>query len=115
MTKPSCLTLAAVGDAIGDERNHAQPLCSVLSITPRLGLRKVLLLGPVALVLQRSLEAPAQVSGVYCVKNHVHLFVCHYMNKLLARTGWGVGRPSAVVGLWDSISCACGRLAAFSL
>lgn len=77
---------------------------------------QVLWVGAVALVFQGSLEVPALVSEVYCVKNHVHLLLlCHYTNKLLARMGWGIGRRSVVVGLGDSISCACGCWAAFSL
>jgi len=39
VTKPSHLTLAAIG--VCECCNHAQPLCSVLSTTPRPGLCKV--------------------------------------------------------------------------
>ena len=67
MTKPSHLTPAATGD---DKCcNHAQPLCSILSITPKAWPLQGLLLGAVALVLQGSLEASAQVSEVYCQKS----------------------------------------------
>lgn len=65
-----------------------------------------LLRGAVTLVLQGSLEAPAQVSEVYCAKNRVRLllkFQC--TNKLLAKLGWDTGSWSAVVGLWGSIFC----------
>lgn len=65
-----------------------------------------LLLRAIALMLPESLEAPAQVSEVCCVKNQVLLLlVCHDMNRLLARTGRGISRWSAALGLWVSSSC----------
>lgn len=64
----------------------------------KVGLWKVYYSEQLYLCSRAGLEAPAQVSEVYCVKNHIHsLLVCHYMNKLMARTGWGIGRRSAVV------------------
>lgn len=96
--------------------SHAQPWCNVLSITLALGFSKVYYLEQLYLHSRGVWKAPAQVSEVYRVKNHVHLWLkCHCTNKLLAKLGWSIGRWSAVVGLWDSIFCACGLRAVFSL
>lgn len=115
MTKPICLTLATTGG--GKCCSQAQLLCCVLSITPKLFFAAAgLLLTQGILGLQQSLEAPTQVSQVYCAKNNVYLLlVYHYMNKLLARMGSspGLGSLWSAAELRHFVSCICGHMVAF--
>lgn len=68
-------------------------------------------MGAVAFVLQGRLEAPAQVSEVRCVKNPVPGMSLH--KPAGGKDELGAGRLSAVGGLWNAASCACGHWAGF--
>lgn len=89
-----------------------QPVCSILSISPGLGLCEVYYSEKLHLC-SRGVWKLLLRSQVYCVKNYVHLLlVCHDVNRLLPRTGWGINGWSAALGLW--VSSSCDRWAALS-